>query len=232
MRAANGIDTLMDDDHPGVAPPPLPRAPDDERTRQIIDAAYALLGESGLEGLTIRAVLGRTGLARRAFYERFAVKDELVLALFEHVIHLAAAHYAIEVQRWADPLDQLRTVINAIALGGLVDDDAGIEPNNRHAVAMSREHLRLAETRPADLQRALRPLLDLIAQLLADGMAAGTIRVSSPHRMASLVYNLVATTVHAEFLSEDSGADRARRSELAEDVWQFCRLGISAQSAR
>ncbi|MFD2429696.1 hypothetical protein ACFSUK_19240 [Sphingobium scionense] len=39
----------------------------DDRNQQIVAAAYDLLDEEGLEGLTIRAVLQRTGLARRAF---------------------------------------------------------------------------------------------------------------------------------------------------------------------
>ena len=37
------------------------------RSRPIVDAAYELLEQHGLDGLTIRAVLMRTRLARRAF---------------------------------------------------------------------------------------------------------------------------------------------------------------------
>ena len=62
---------------------PTPATSDDGteclRKQSIVEAAYALLDEEGLEGLTIRAMLKRTGLARRAFYERFAGKDDLVL---------------------------------------------------------------------------------------------------------------------------------------------------------
>src|SRR3974390_2827646 len=47
-----------------------------ERSRRIVEAAYDLLNEAGLDGLTIRAVLEKTGLSRRAFYERFAGKDD------------------------------------------------------------------------------------------------------------------------------------------------------------
>ena len=53
------------------------------RKQSIIAAANDLLEEVGLDGLTIRAILKRTGLARRAFYERFAGKDDLVLAVFD-----------------------------------------------------------------------------------------------------------------------------------------------------
>src|ERR1700732_1003359 len=68
-----------------------------ERSRQFVEAAYELLEEQGLQGLTIRAVLDKTGLSRRAFYERFADKDELVLAVFEHTIRLATDLYSERV---------------------------------------------------------------------------------------------------------------------------------------
>src|SRR5262249_51766424 len=72
------------------------------------------------------------------------------------------------------------------------------EGPNRRGAAMSRERLRLAEARPAELQAALEPLLDLIARELAAGMDAGCVRAAEPARLAALVYNLVSTTAHAE----------------------------------
>src|SRR3546814_13584008 len=70
-----------------------------ERSRRIVDAAYELLESEGLEGLTIRAVLQKTGLARREFYERFAGKDALVLAVFEQPIHMATRLFRDQRQR-------------------------------------------------------------------------------------------------------------------------------------
>ena len=202
-------------------------ANDDQRAREIIEIAYDLLEQGGLEGLTIRAVLQRTGLARRAFYERFGSKDDLVLAVFEYTIQQAAAYFAEQVGAIADPLDQLRFIVTAIARGSMAFDDAGRAGASRRGAAMSREHLRLAEARPRELESALRPLLDLIADLLARGMAAGVVRPMAPATMASLVYNLVSTTVHAELLAEDPGtADQARRAALANDLWDFCRRAI------
>jgi hypothetical protein len=96
-------------------------------------------------------------------------------------------------------------------------------------IALSREHLRLADTRPGDLQAALSPLIDLIARLLSEGMAAGLIRTASPRGLASLIYNVVATTVHTEYLSKDVGALHPHsRERLASEVWDFCLQGISA----
>ena len=199
-----------------------------DRSRQIIDAAYDLLEDEGLEGLTIRAVLKKTGLSRRAFYERFSGKDDLVLAVFEQTIRLAAAHYREQVAAAPDPLERLRLVVTSIVFGSALDSTPS-EETNRRGAALSREHLRLAESRPDDLQAALRPLLNLIAEQLSDGMKAGQVREFAPQRLAALVYNLVSTTVHTELLAEESARpDRARRAQLAADIWEFCRRAIAA----
>lgn len=201
----------------------------DERMRQIVMAAYELLAEEGLDGLTIRAVLARTGLARRAFYERFAGKDDLVLAVFRETLHLAADYFAGLVAGIADPLDRLDAIIVQIALGR---GDLGTEEgaaSDRRGAALSREHMRLAESHPAELASALSPLLVLIARQLADGMAAGAVRQADPDRLAALVYNLVSTSVHTELLSpEGTMRDLARRQRLAGELKEFCRRAVMA----
>ncbi len=201
-----------------------------ERTGRIVDAAYDLLEESGLEGLTIRAVLTRTGLSRRAFYERFAGKDDLVLAVFEHTIRMAADHYASQLDAVADPLERMRLVVLSIALArGAINGHEAHDGSHPRGAALSREHIRLAEARPDELQSALRPLLSLLARFLEDGMKAGQVRQTRPDRLATLIYNLVATTVHAQLLAEETGGiDKALREDLAADIWEFCRRAIIA----
>jgi AcrR family transcriptional regulator len=198
------------------------------RSQQIVEAAYELLAEEGLEGLTIRAVLKKTGLSRRAFYERFADKDDLVVAVFEQTIRLAAQYYTSQIEALSDPLERLRLIITSVVLGSPAEGEDR-EYSDRRGAAMSREHLRLAESRPDDLQAALRPLLALIADQLSEGMKAGLVRDADPQRLATLVYNLVSTTVHTELLGQKSvRADRSRRGQLATDIWEFCRRAIAA----
>ncbi len=87
----------------------------------------------------------------------------------------------------------------------------------------------MAESRPHELQAALSPLIALIARQLSDGMATGSVRSGNPQRLATLVYNLVSTTVHTELLSQESAQpDRAHRAQLAADIWEFCRRAIVA----
>lgn len=213
---------------PADPPPHAGADPAADRSRQIVDAAYDLLEDEGLEGLTIRAVLKKTGLSRRAFYERFTGKDDLVLAVFEQTIRRAAIHYGEQVRSAPDPMERLRLIVTSIVLGSALESMPA-ERTNRRGAALSREHLRLAESRPDDLQAALRPLVNLLAEQLSDGMKAGLVRDYAPQRLAALVYNLVSTTVHTELLAEETARpDRARRAELAQDIWEFCRRAIAS----
>jgi AcrR family transcriptional regulator len=220
--------TTTSDDQPGAAPFARPDGPILERSRQIIDAAYDLLAEAGLEGLTIRAVLKKTGLSRRAFYERFSGKDDLVLAVFEQTIRYAAEFFGEQVRPVADPMERLRLIVASIVLGAASQHDTD-DPNDRRGAALSREHLRLADTRPDELQAALKPLISLIADQLSAAMRVGQVRDYAPQRLAALVYNVVSTTVHTELITQEGARpDRARRTQLADEIWEFCRRAIAA----
>src|SRR3954447_2168659 len=119
MALVSNPDSPLDADDAGSAPDSRDLTLD--RGRQIIDAAYDLLEHEGLEGLTIRAVLKRTGLSRRAFYERFSGKDDLVLAVFEQTIRLAATHYRAQLASAPDPLERLRLIVTSIVFGSALD---------------------------------------------------------------------------------------------------------------
>jgi AcrR family transcriptional regulator len=196
-----------------------------ERSRSLVEAASDLLQQDGLEGLTIRSVLKRTGLSRRAFYERFADKDELVLAVFEYTIRLITRRCEAQDRTLSNPLERLKFIVTYLVLG---ESSSKNKQTGQRAAAISQEHLRLAQCRPDDLQAALSPLLALIARHLSDGMDAGLIRRTNPQRQAALIYNLISTTVHTALLTKQSAhASRAHRSELARDIWAFCYHGIA-----
>src|SRR3546814_11092539 len=96
---------------------------------------------------------------------------------------MATRCFSEQLESVGDPLQRLRLIVIAIVRGNgdLIGDGA---PSNRRGAAMSREHLRLAESRPEDLQAAISPLIQLIAQQLADGMPGGAVRTAEPQRLA------------------------------------------------
>ena len=216
---------------PRLASPEAPGDADEDRTRRLIAAAHELLDEAGLEGLTIRAVLARTSLARRAFYERFQGKDDLVLAVFDTTLRSAAREFEAMTGQGAGPAQALEGIVSGIVVGQAQFGQARMPVGGAHlrSAALSREHLRLAQQRPAELKAALQPLLDLMAGHIAEGIAAGVFRQADPQLQARLIYNLVSTTVHTLLLEEEGRApDRAEREALAEAIWSFCLRAIAA----
>ena len=198
------------------------------RADAIINAAYELLNECGLEGLTVRAVLAATGFNRRSFYEHFADKDELILTLFARSIELAVADCGGRLAAMPDPVERLHFIVDYLAVSNVPNHEE-FGRNIRRSSALCREHMRLADSRPADLQRALRPLIRLMSDQLAEGMMSGQVRAGSPDELANLVYNLVSSTVHATVLAHEVGdPDTVEQKRLAEQIWAFVRGGIAS----
>ena len=205
----------------------------DNRRSALILAARELIEEGGLDNLTVRGVLACTALSRRAFYDHFGGKDDLILGVFQATLSGSATRIRTLFRSSASPCENLEFLIKSIVLGrSQMDEDQAIR-GDRHGAALSIEHLRLAQSHPDQLRAAVRPLIDLIAELLTAGVEAGQFQCAAIEASASLMYNLVSTTVHAEILtSEGAEIDLDRRRQLAEDIWQFCCHGAGAISPR
>ena len=59
----------------------------ERRRRTLIEAAFALVAEKGLEGLRTRDVAARAGVNISTLHYYFGTKDDLILALIDHVRH-------------------------------------------------------------------------------------------------------------------------------------------------
>ena len=61
------------------------------RRERLLDAALELLGTEGWQATTVRAICARARLTPRYFYESFADRDALLVALFDQLVGEAAA---------------------------------------------------------------------------------------------------------------------------------------------
>jgi AcrR family transcriptional regulator len=88
------------------------------RRNSILASAIDVIAKSGMEGLTTDAVAARAGIAAGLTYKYFADKDELVAAMFAHLLarDVAAMKVAAGVEK--DPLQALATAM-AVFFGRL-----------------------------------------------------------------------------------------------------------------
>lgn len=56
-----------------------------QRRADLIEAGFDVVGDGGVNNLTMTAVCERAGLTQRYFYEHFRNRDELIVALFDTV---------------------------------------------------------------------------------------------------------------------------------------------------
>lgn len=98
------------------------------RRRQLLDAGLQLLGASEDPAeLTVRAICGRAGVSARYFYESFTDKDQLVAAVFDHVVadiaattQAAVAAAPRDEQNRAGMANIVRTIASDTRIGRLL----------------------------------------------------------------------------------------------------------------
>lgn len=99
-----------------------------QRRAALLQAGRALWSELGWTGVTMRAVCARAGLTDRYFYESFADRDALRIAVMEEIrdegfaLIIAAVHPSLD----EPPLVQLRSALKAV-LDFVAADDAAAQ---------------------------------------------------------------------------------------------------------
>ncbi|MCX8561675.1 TetR/AcrR family transcriptional regulator [Mycolicibacterium mucogenicum] len=137
------------------------------RATQFMRSALDILGETGRTEFTVLQVVERSKTSLRAFYQHFATKDELVLALIDAMLTEFTTTWQAEAAGLS-PADALRELVDRICVPPASSTQDSI---NR---GLTFYHDRLAETMPDDYGRVLTPLHALIVDIVERGMADGT----------------------------------------------------------
>jgi len=137
-----------------------------------LDATAALVAERGVTGVTMSEVAKRTGLGRATLYKYFPDVETILLAWHERQVgsHL---HLLSSIR---DQTGRLDAVLEAYAV------ICGEHPRIDLAASLHRAN---------DVAKARRHLIDYLAQLIAEDVAAGQVRSDVPPK------ELAAYCVHA-----------------------------------
>jgi AcrR family transcriptional regulator len=146
----------------------------EQRVQRFLDAAQAIITDTGSTDFTVQDVVNRSSQSLRSFYQHFDGKHELLLALFEDALRRATAQIAAATDAQAAPIDALRAAVQL--LFELSRPDPGA-----HRPLFTEFAPRLLLSHPAEVRRAHAPLLELLATLTARAADAGQLRpVPSP----------------------------------------------------
>jgi AcrR family transcriptional regulator len=182
------------------------------KSNGFVRAAMELLDKTGGLSFTVQDVVDRSKLSLRSFYQTFASKDDLILALFEECVANAAEWQRGRMAKHRDPVDQIRVFVTSLWTGKL-------RPEVARALALY--SLTLSATRPKDLEHALQPQLEVLLEAVERGIASGQVRDDiDGRRLAEILLHTGNAAVHTTILQTGT--------ESPDDVWAFCLGGIRA----
>lgn len=186
------------------------------RSERFTQVATELLFETGSLDFTVQELVERSKMSLRSFYQHFASKDELLLAMFEEAIRRYVQTLRGPIDAEPDPLEKLRIYVTSFY-------SAGESANRQASAALSRYLLTLTTAEPSELARVLEPQVSLLSEIVDAGVAAGRLRSDvSPSVLTILVTQTLMSAVEMNVLGTQLTGEPVR----AEDVWAFCGAAV------
>ena len=200
----------------------------ENRVQRFLDAALELMNSAPGKEFTVQEVVERSGQSLRSFYQYFAGKYELLLALFEESVRSTAEDLREVVDKEDDPLERLHVfaVEYYRICRPMPRGKSTRKSPNPTAIAEFAQQLLTAH--PKEASRAFVPLVSLFEELLDDASEAGAIRDNLPHsRIAGVVLQAIMFNAFATTISGASTRDDG--DDPAEGLWELLISGIGAR---
>lgn len=185
------------------------------RSNRFVTAATRLLQERGNSDFTVQDVVDRSRMSIRTFYKYFASKEDLLVAVYETAVaEEAVPRLRKRIEKHKDPLQRLRAYIDTV-----MDLTIKTGPGGRTLTGFQN---RLAESRPADLARIMKPQFDLLVELIQDISRTQPLRGDlTVETAARLTHYTVMAAAHNRVLGSEGAL-----ALQPQTIWEFCASGM------
>lgn len=141
----------------------------DETRQRIIAAAAPLFNKQGYAGCALKDIMAATGLEKGGIYRHFESKEEIAAEAFDYAWAVSSGLRRQGLSEISDPLDRLKHYIAAFVHrspipGGCPMLNTGVDSDDGNPLLRER------------VQRAMREWQRMLKGILAEGIAAGTIK--------------------------------------------------------
>lgn len=187
------------------------------RSTQFMATALELVQESGQANFTLQALADRANLSVRTFYQHFAGKDELLLALYEDVTAQYTEAVRAQVQAADGPMAQLEAWCRAV----LSRPGASQEVGARLVLIYN---LSLELDNPEAFAKVWEPHRQLLTQILTACSQADLIRQDLTVKQLTSLLGSTMTSL-GQYNALHGGIEE---TELTEDVvWSWCKKAVA-----
>ncbi len=204
----------------------------EKRVERFLDGALELMVRSPDREFTVQEVVEQSGQSLRSFYQYFAGKHELMLALFEEAVTEAAEQMEKAVADIDDPLERLhvftRRYYRMCRPQPAGAAELGEQGSSRTSAAwvMADFAQQLLTKHPGAAARAFAPLSSRYQALLDETAEAGAIRSGLDHQritgvvLQSVMFNSFADTIGGSAVGDVDPS--------AEWLWELLLNGLGA----
>jgi AcrR family transcriptional regulator len=197
------------------------------RVQRFLDAGFELLSsaESGRD-FTVQEVVDRSGQSLRSFYQYFAGKHELLLALFDEAIRSTAERLEEQLAKESTAEGRLRCFVTEYYRMCLPAPKGRTSKNNPTPVLAEFCH-QLLTAHHEEASRAFVPLVTLLEKTLKEAAEAGVVR--SGHDDEEVAGVILSTIMfNAAYAPTISGTEPHQAARAADEMWEFVSGGILA----
>ena len=187
------------------------------RGGKFIRAANELIRKTGKADFTVQDVVETSGMSLRSFYQYFATKDDLLLALVEEAVTDYVADIRARIEPVSDPVEMLRLLVKTMF------SSADLSSSSSRGMVLFSWHL--ADSRTEEFSAIFTPQVTMVAEILAAGVAAGVFRddIEVP-----VLAGLVIHTVVSVFDMRILGVQMSPRVIDEDDLVGWCLAGVMA----
>jgi TetR/AcrR family transcriptional regulator len=163
-------------------------------------------------------VAREAGVSLRVFYQHFASKDDLLIALMEESQIVFAELLEQHAATFGDPLERLGGALYFAA-------DERQHTSRNYNAALSQFASRTALAAPERIGAARQPVVDVFIRLIDEAMVAGSVEPGNPEVAACSILTLFTGYQQAKYIGNRTGATMPSRD-------QFVRFCVNALGAR
>ena len=183
--------------------------------RKIFETAMKLFAEKGYDATSVEEITATVGVAKGTLYYHFSSKEEIFNFLIEEGMKLLHNSIEIKTENLTDPIAKLRAVI-------IIQLKVIMKYNEFITILLSQ--IWGNEQRHQQSRKYINEYIDVIKQIIDDGIKEGALKQCDSGLMASSIFGAIcAIKIHKFRMNEDINVE-----DVASDIVNYMLNGMVA----
>ena len=154
--------------------------------RKIFETSMRLFAEKGYDATSIEEITATVGVAKGTLYYHFSSKEEIFSFLVEEGIKLLQNSIVIKTEKLSNYIDKIKAIV-------LIQIKIVVKYENLITILLSQFWGK--EERNRKCKQQIYNYIDLIEDIVSNGIKLGQIKEGNPKIIASEIYGLICSSL-------------------------------------